>query len=365
VDIKNISEGQIFKNYKVLCESIGEPVKNGKSKKLQLEDWQRYFKYSKSGHNFIISEIYETPTEKIDLRLNGNNKAKYIDKIETLILDLLVQNTNDGQVFLSKNKLLYTLQMVNENYSYGKIKPMKLSKLMNITKEEIDDFYENSDGMLKRNLETALDSLRSQALITWKNSLTVCHFDAKVEINEFNNIKAIKMESIDEDGDLEVEFSVHQSKQKMIHRKATPEEEQLIIGTERDVLCKFDCKTVADVFKLNKAEQFYRTVREILFEQANIYLYYNSYEIISNKKHIVEELESPERVEIQNEINECIVEKLKINTANRYNKAFDKYDETKKQKYSMRMDEMYCENNFKLTDTLVKLGADNIKKLAL
>jgi hypothetical protein len=27
-----------------------------------------------------------------------------------------------------------------------------------------------------------------------------------------------------------------------------------------------------------------------------------------------------------------------------------------KQKYSMRMDEMYCENNFKLTDTLVKLG---------
>lgn len=365
MDIKNISEGQIFKNYKVLCAELGEPIKNGKSKKLQLEDWKRYFEYSMSGHNFIINKINEIPTEKTDLRINGNNKAKYINKIETLLLDLLVQNGNDGQVFLSRNKLLHTLQMVNDNYSYGKKKPMKLSKLMNITKEEIDDFYENSDGMLKRNLETALDGLRSQALITWKNSLTVCHIDAKVEINEFNNVKAMKMESIDEDGDMEVEFSLRQSSQKMIHRKATPEEEQLIIGTERDVLKEFQCNTVADVFKINKAEQFYKTVREILFEEANIYLYYNSYEIISNKKHIIEELKSPERVEIQNELNNSIVEKLKINTANRYNNAFDKYDETDKPKYKMRMDEMYCENNFKLTDTLVKLGADNIKNLAL
>jgi hypothetical protein len=30
-----------------------------------------------------------------------------------------------------------------------------------------------------------------------------------------------------------------------------------------------------------------------------------------------------------------------------------------------RMDEMYCDNNFKLTDTLVKIGADDIKSLSL
>lgn len=365
MNINNISEGQIFKNYKVICEALGEPTKTGVSKQSQLSDWKRYFEYSKSGYNFIINKIYETPTEKIDLRVNGNNKAKYIDKIEYLILDLLVQNGNDGQVFLSRNKLLQSLQMVNENYSYGKIKPMKLSKVMNVTKEEIYDFYENSDGMLKRNLETALDSLRSQALITWKHSLTVCHVESKADINEFNNIKAMKLESINEDGDMEVEFSLRQSDQKMIHRKATPEEEQLIIRTERDVLKELDCKKVADIFKLNKAEQFYKSVREILFEEANIYLYYNSYEIISNKDQIKEEWESTERVGIQSELNESIVEKLKINTASRYNRSFEKYDKTFKEKYSMRMDEMYVENNYKLTDTLVKLGADNIKSLSI
>jgi hypothetical protein len=365
MNINNISEGQIFKNYKVLCEELNEPIKTGKAKQLQLQDWNRYFEYNKSGYNFIINKIFEDPIEKTDNRINGNNKAKYIDKIEFLVLDLLAQNGNNGQVFLSKNKLLRSLQMVNGNYSYGKIKPMKLSKVMDITKEEINDFYINSDGMLKRNLETALDSLRSQALITWKNSLTVCHLSAKAEVNEYKDIKALKIETIDEDGDLEIEFSLQQSEQKMVHRKATPEEEQLIIRAERDVLKEFRCKTVADVFKINKAEQFYKYVREILFDEANIFMYYNSYEIISNKDQIIDELTSTERIKIQNELNESIVEKLKLNTANRYNRAFNKYDETFKDKYLMRMDEMYVENNFRLTDTLVKKSAENLKSLSL
>lgn len=32
-----------IKNYKMLCELLEQEVKNGKSKKLQLEDWKRYF----------------------------------------------------------------------------------------------------------------------------------------------------------------------------------------------------------------------------------------------------------------------------------------------------------------------------------
>jgi peroxiredoxin family protein len=365
MNIDNISEGLIVKNYKVMCELLEQPTKTGKAKQLQISDWERYFVYSKSGYSFIINKILETPTDKTDLRVNGNNKAKYIDKIEFLILDLLAQNGNDGQVFLSRNKLLYSLQMVNQNYSYGKIKPMKLSKIVDVTKEEINDFYQTSDRMLKRNLETALDGLRSQALITWKNSLTICLVESKAEINEFNSVKAIKLETIDEDGDMEVEFSLRQSDKGLIHRKATIEEEQLIIHTEREVLKAFGCKTISDVFKINKAEIFYKHVKEILFEQANIYLYYHSYEIISNKDHILEELNTYEKRKIQEEINNDIVEKLKLNTANRYNRAFDKYDETSKDKYVIRMDEMYCENNFKLTDTLVKLGVSSIKMLSL
>lgn len=36
--MKQINEGQIFKNYKKLCEYLEEQVKTGKSKQLQLKD---------------------------------------------------------------------------------------------------------------------------------------------------------------------------------------------------------------------------------------------------------------------------------------------------------------------------------------
>ena len=41
--MKQINEGQIFKNYKKLCEYLEEQVRTGKSKQLQLKDWNRYF----------------------------------------------------------------------------------------------------------------------------------------------------------------------------------------------------------------------------------------------------------------------------------------------------------------------------------
>ena len=52
-----------IKNYKMLCELLGQEVKSGKSKKYQLEDFARYFEWEKSGQKFIISDIYSLPFE--------------------------------------------------------------------------------------------------------------------------------------------------------------------------------------------------------------------------------------------------------------------------------------------------------------
>ena len=67
----------IFKNYKELCECLGEPVKNGCSKKSQMKEWERYFSYRKEGNKFIITEVFDTPKDKTDNRVNNysrNNK---------------------------------------------------------------------------------------------------------------------------------------------------------------------------------------------------------------------------------------------------------------------------------------------------
>ena len=45
--INNISEGQIIKNYKALCEELEIEFKKGGSRKTQLQDLERYFKYHK------------------------------------------------------------------------------------------------------------------------------------------------------------------------------------------------------------------------------------------------------------------------------------------------------------------------------
>lgn len=69
--IKELYVGQEFKNYKVLCEYVGESVKTGKSRQLQLKDWKRFFSYRKEGHKFIITEIFENPKEKL-IKSGGN-----------------------------------------------------------------------------------------------------------------------------------------------------------------------------------------------------------------------------------------------------------------------------------------------------
>lgn len=72
--MKQINEGQIFKNYKKLCEYLEEQVKTGKSKQLQLKDWNRYFTWHNEGNKFVIDKVFDTPLEKVDHHSSNNNK---------------------------------------------------------------------------------------------------------------------------------------------------------------------------------------------------------------------------------------------------------------------------------------------------
>lgn len=85
---KVLEVGQVYKSYRQVCEALGEKVEAGNSKKAQLKDWDCHFKYEKQGNKFIITEIYETPKEREDLRALGKNSV-YSDFVQLLILDYL------------------------------------------------------------------------------------------------------------------------------------------------------------------------------------------------------------------------------------------------------------------------------------
>ena len=79
--LNKLEIGMIVKNYKELCDILEVPQKGGRSKVLQLEDLQKYMKYEKEGHKFIIKEILSTQYVEVDDRgLNPNshkNKLGY------------------------------------------------------------------------------------------------------------------------------------------------------------------------------------------------------------------------------------------------------------------------------------------------
>lgn len=363
MNISNIEVGNTYKNYKQLCSVLDVSTKTGTSKMAQLKDFERYFKYEKKGHSFIITHVHEIPLPE------NHNKTKYIPTIEKLIIDKCIQFGNDGELFISKSELMKELRMINENYTYAKYKQLRLAKHMDITLEEIEDFYKTSDDLLKRNIEAALNSLRNQSLIFWSHTMTLCFIDTVAETNINNEIKACKQEEVNEFGEQSVSFTTVDPVTFRIYRKATKEEIELVLQTEREVMEMFNCNSLNDIFKKNISHKFYKEVRDELFDKANIYFYYNSYEITINEKHILSkwkelsdiQLELEERETAMNSLNNDIIEKINTNSERRSNRANNDENKDNKEKLKMRSNDNYINNTYKLTDTLINKDANPLR----
>lgn len=356
MNLSNISEGELFKNYQELSNVLDQPIKTGNAKKAQLKDWERYFKYERKGHSIIITHIYDVPLPE------NKNKTKYITTIQKLILDKVVQFDKAGYMFISKSELMKELRMINQNYTYMKYKQLRLAKHMNISLEEVEDFYLTSDDLLKRNIEAALNSLRNQSLVHWSHAITIVKLQADVETNRHNEIKVRKEEHKNEYNEEVVTFSASKPISNKIYKKATKEEIELILETEKQVQLKYNCDSINEIFKKGLANKFYKEVRDILFADQHIYWYFNSYEIVANEKYIYSkyeelldlELNDLEREESMSELNNDIMFKIMTNAETRRNKAVSLDNDKKRE---LRLNKDYLSNNQKLTDTLINKNA--------
>lgn len=282
MNINKLKESNVreFKNYKVTCEFLEEEVKSGKSKKLQLEDWMRYFDYHKEGNKIIIDNIYEIEKEKKDARTKGNNSI-YMEDISNLILDLLAQNDKD-ELFLSAGTLLKNLDMVNNNYSQGRQYISKLSELVNVPEQNIYDFYNHTQSKLKGSVERSLNNLRKKSLIIWEKVVAVCIRHGNIQTNELKQIKL----NVNENSNRAYIDTI------LIHREATKLEKQLILKVEKEVLKELKCDNQQQVFISGQWNYFRKRVNSILKDSGNIQYYYDSYRITYNKDDIAEEIEN-------------------------------------------------------------------------
>lgn len=349
--IEKLTEGMLIKNYKELCALLDLPVRNGKSKRLQLEDLARFVQLEKQGNKFLVKEIYEMAKPKIDKRTlpgkTGNN-ALYSKDIQALIIDYLAKQ-KDYCCFLSINAFLKELEMINKNYVTGKKHVFKLSELTKIPVEVCYDYFNTTQVRLKEKLETALKGLRNRALIIWTPDIAVCArvLKEKPEINELSDIKLKDRDS------LNLSVAVE-------YRAATKEEKELIVSVENMVLKDMGLMSLQDAFYTGQWKAFKKKVNKYLLDEANIEFYYNAYNVVFNKENIAEaqRLQASERKTIKSNLNGNIHNMLNTNAAT-INKRVNGYDTLSKGEYIQSIPE-YVEYTETLNNTLIKSDARSI-----
>lgn len=319
MNISNIKAGDTFPNYKQLCVVLEEPVKTGKSKQIQLEDFQRYFTYYKVGNKYIIESIFEAPLIKF------NSKGIYNNIMQLIITDYLLKS-KDSTVIITANKLLLYMYMYNDNYYACNEYIPQLSKYTNIDQRTIYDFYNTSGGSFRKSLESALNSLRNKALLMYEKLIYVCTSE--------NN-----------------------------HRRAREYEKNFIIKVETEILQELGFEDIEHV-RISPKWYLFKSMIVKRLKEIDLKYHYICYSLTVNRDYI----ENNHNILLQFTINEIEKHGLKIdlnnkvmtrlieNAHSRQSKAF-----ASGKKSQMRGNKKYIEDMSKLIHILIDVNANNIK----
>lgn len=122
-----VKQGQIFKNYRELCDAMGEKPQGGNQKKAQLRRWSCYFTWHTQQHKYIIDSIVEDG-EYVEQR--GGNAGKHVDVmipyVRTKVLGV------DPDEYLGTQRLIGTVL---------RLMPMAAYKQLNNRGMKSEDFY--------------------------------------------------------------------------------------------------------------------------------------------------------------------------------------------------------------------------------
>lgn len=251
---EKLADGLIVKNYNELTELLELPTKTGKSKQLQLQDLERFFSYEKQGQKFVITDVYASPLEKIDRRINPDNEilTTYIESI------LLLEFWDNGSYSFSMTKKDFwkKLGMINQYYSnYDKNLSIIQAENYKVKPWMLKNFYSRSRTIIDNKTKSALTRLSKRKLIMWEEVLYKC--SAK-------------------DGK---HYEVTNAKEKA-----------MILACQKKVLNLLNCKSIDDV-NCNKDKNidynlYKKMLDKELYEQLNIKYIYKRYKVICNREYL-------------------------------------------------------------------------------
>ena len=165
--LDNIETGMVVKNYKAMCEILGEDIATGgNARKAQIDEWGRYFDYEKQGHKFIINEVYAEPLPK-DFSKN-DIYSKYVN---VLLLKILKE---EGSGDFTTAQLLKACGFVNSNfgdtsllYDYAESNGVSYSQ----ARYWYNQLYQHIYTYCTTALTRALNRLQKRDFLRWSKRL--------------------------------------------------------------------------------------------------------------------------------------------------------------------------------------------------
>ena len=347
----SLQAGMVIKNYKEMCKLMGEDIKDGNSKKAQVENWRRYFDFVKDGQKFVIIEIYNEPFATPEL--HRRREGIYIQYIECLLMSIIANKAKNGELIIPKNRLYCELGMVNEKYSlYYKEEKNVLLDIINkieesatVTLFDLDEFYLNSGAKLHRILTSSLNSMVNRKLIKFSSAYIVVmkdedeidyddiiEFDRKVNPDRSEAEKLFRKnldKKIDKKSKIE-EFGGH---------IADKDEEKVILSIERMALGKIDCKDISEVMRKRCFQLYQKAVNSYVKTYCPRWQkYYPVFDIIHScdlKEQVPLQAEEVRKLSFrqqQLELNTKTHDGCMGYAKNRYNKNLKEYNEYMKPK---------------------------------
>jgi hypothetical protein len=305
MNTKKIKVGMRIKNYSEFCNLLGVKVRNGKQKKKQLKDFERFFEWKKDRYAFIITKVYNKP------------KAFTEDEmIELMILNLLVNvyEENKYSIIATKRNIFEKLHMVNENFKHCLYNPDELAIYKGMDEDLVEDVVRSIDKSLDNKLTKALENLSNRRVLVSTDVYVIESY--KDENKNFYDR----------------------------HRLATDEEISKCTEIEYKILKELNCKSYEDILIRKIQKKFYSIRKKALLE-IGVGSFYLAKKLVFFKSGFPEILEGylyKYKISKRNykkysaEINKGIQEQTSMNAQKRQEKAIlflnegDKREESEK-----------------------------------
>jgi hypothetical protein len=258
----------IFNNLNELCEvlEMDDVPRGGKNIKSFQNKLSQYFNFEKVDGSRKYIFHGETPVHdviEINNVLTTKERNENKERISLLIAyGLSKQSDNkDGTLIMSRKNLLRRLSMVNDRYTKLRYNYKAEAELINVSESELIRYDNKTGEKLKNDLEAALKLLQKWSLLQWHKIYIIVTEDDETKMH--------------------------------IHKEVNEAEERYITFCDREVFKKMNIKSLDEVFKFGKLDEYKKLIKQIQYEYPmsdfdsncssnKLLYYYRGYKITYN-----------------------------------------------------------------------------------